>query len=203
LVARKWFVFYGKNKQGPFEIVGKPFVTQANNTLTFKTREEGKLFVYFGSERKGPFGEITENDFRLNHYMQPINISPDEKTIAFLAILDNDTYLFIGNEKLGPFENASWFTFAPDGEGYAFAVSEEGKWHLVAGKKEENSFDWVGQVDYSPDGTIVSYWCEQNEISLHMLRIEGDSLPGSFIYNNGAVKGYIVARESKIEIFTR
>ena len=122
--------------------------------LVLKEEREGfvstitEYFVIYDKEKAGPFDDI---DTYYTHF------SPDGKNLVYSARIDRKEYLFIGKEKIGPFDKVYFPEFSPDGKNLAYSAEIDGKWYLFIGKEKIGPFDNVYSPEFSPDGKNLAY----------------------------------------------
>ena len=85
-----------------------------------------------------------------------LTFSPDGKTLAYRAQIDNKWYLIAGKGKAGPYDGVDELEFSPDGNTLTYYTKIEGEWYtkiLINGKEYIGS-TVNGVVIYVDNGTI-------------------------------------------------
>ncbi|TCW61870.1 WD40 repeat domain-containing protein [Treponema sp. J25] len=116
-----------------------------------KTIKEGLIstiveyYVTIGKEKAGPYDVVGRLTF-----------SPDGKTLAYGAQIDNKWCVFAGKEKAGPYDGVGWLTFSPDGKTLAYKaeIDEEYYTKILTNGKEYIGSTVNGVVIYVDNGTI-------------------------------------------------
>lgn len=126
------------------------FITLANNsddTVFAAIKGEKRYLVFNGKEKELPAGDLLS---------LPV-ISPDRKTVVVFMGDGKKVWIHKAfgsmNIMTSRYEQASNFTFSPDGKGYAYFVVKENKMFLIInGKEIKTDYEIMVSPLFSPDG---------------------------------------------------
>jgi len=133
---------------------GEPF----ERISSFLFSANGKAFAYVAFEgdpsQRDSKRWVVLGDRKSDDYMNELALSPDGRTMAYLASKDRNNYLVVGDQKIEA--RARWPVFSPDGKSFAYMAGKSGKQFVVVAGKKGDDFDSIQSPPiFTANGTVA------------------------------------------------
>lgn len=144
-----YFVFESENnlKRGPFKY--SPLIRKSydNSTCFYDVDYNGKKVIVFNNELIGlDFDKLLWS-----------GIIPNSNLIHYNSEIDGAWFQFIGNNKYGPFEDASHLDFSTDGKIFGYSGKIDGSYYVYFKDQKYGPFDNIMYLCVSPSGDKIAF----------------------------------------------
>jgi len=179
-----WFIMKGKERIGPFAAVDKIKYFSENDSLVYAFQKDGGWYIQKDEKTIGLFSNVADftyspdmdsfayaiskesNWFIVNgsetlgpfNRVGDISFSPDGKSIAYTVQMYGDWYVLVNNETAGPYDEIGpSLVFSPDNKKLAYMAKIDEAWYIINGLDKIGPFDDVDNIQFSKDGTAMSF----------------------------------------------
>lgn len=108
-------------------------------------------FLVVDGKREAPYQDVDSLVF-----------SPHGSGWAYRARTGGEAYVVLNGKRSRPYTEVGWLAISPDGTRAAWCARErgmmsQGSWFLVAGDRESEGFESIGEPEFSADGSAVEF----------------------------------------------
>ncbi|MEA3452925.1 MAG: hypothetical protein U9Q96_01135 [Patescibacteria group bacterium] len=98
------------------------------------------------------------------YYASSPIFSSDSESFAYTALEEKDGgwYLFLNEEKIGPYDIMYDLLFSPDSKNFAYVVQRGSEHFVVFNKQEGNSYETITDLAFSSDSRHIAYMARKN-----------------------------------------
>ncbi len=160
-------IFHVKSDGKRFMVVDgeeqQPFESFVEFSSTFSP--DSKRFGYVANKNNRSFVVIDGTEYDSYDYITDFHFGPDSKSTAFMAAAKDKRFVVVDGKREHNYSGliSGSLTYSPDGRSIAFVARKGNQQVVVINEQEQEPFDWIKCLTFSPNGKFFVYFAGVND----------------------------------------